>query len=119
MILYYLATCSTCARIMKELKVNKYNFQLQDIKTSPITATQLDAMKKLAGSYEALFSRVALKYRALGLNEMILTEKDYRKYILGEFTFLKRPVFIINITTYIGNSPKNIHAVAEALKALK
>ena len=115
MILYYLATCSTCARIMKELKVNKYNFQLQDIKTSPITATQLDAMKKLAGSYEALFSRVALKYRALGLNEMIL----YRKYILEEYTFLKRPVFIINNTIYIGNSPKNIHAVAEALKALK
>ena len=119
MILYYLATCSTCARIMKELKVNKYNFQLQDIKTSPITATQLVAMKKLAGSYEALFSRVALKYRALGLNEMILTEKDYRKYILEEYTFLKRPVFIINNTIYIGNSPKNIHAVAEALKALK
>jgi arsenate reductase len=66
-----------------------------------------------------LFSRVALKYRALGLNEMTLTEKDYRKYILEEYTFLKRPVFIINNTIYIGNSPKNIHAVAEALKALK
>ena len=32
---------------------------------------QIDEMKKLAGSYEALFSRVALKYRLLGLNEMI------------------------------------------------
>jgi len=104
---------------MKELKVNKYNFQLQDIKTSPITGAQLDAMKKLAGSYEALFSRVALKYRALGLNEMTLTEKDYRKYILEEYTFLKRPVFIINNAIYIGNSPKNIQAVAEALKSLK
>ncbi len=117
--LYYLATCSTCARIMKDLKVSKYNFRLQDIKTEPITPKQLDEMYKLAGSYEALFSRVALKYRSLGLNNMQLTEKDYRKYILEEYTFLKRPVFIINNKIYIGNAPKNIEAVAAALKALK
>ena len=109
--LYYLATCSTCARIMKDLKVSKYNFRLQDIKTEPITPKQLDEMYKLAGSYEALFSRVALKYRSLGLNNMQLTEKDYRKYILEEYTFLKRPVFIINNKIYIGNAPKNIEAV--------
>ncbi|MBK8531123.1 MAG: hypothetical protein IPL64_04425 [Flavobacteriales bacterium] len=48
-------------------------------------------MKKLAGSYETLFSRVALKYRSMGLNEMTLTEKDYRKYILQEYTFLSGP----------------------------
>lgn len=113
--LYYLATCSTCARIMKDLKVNRYPFRLQDIKTEPITAKQLDAMQKMAGSYEALFSRVALKYRALGLNQMQLTEKDYRRYILEEYTFLKRPVFIIDNRIFIGNAPKVIAAVAEVL----
>ena len=117
--LYYLATCSTCARIMKDLKVNKFNFRLQDIKTEPITAAQLDEMKKMAGSYELLFSRVALKYRALGLNNMSLTEKDYRKYILEEYTFLKRPVFIINNEIFIGNAPKTISAVEAALKKLQ
>lgn len=117
--LYYLSTCSTCARIMKDLKVKSYDFQLQDIKTEPVTPKQLDEMKKLAGSYELLFSRVALKYRALGLNNMTLTEKDYRKFILEEYTFLKRPVFIINNKIFIGNAPKNIAAVAEALKAVK
>lgn len=113
---YYLSSCSTCARIFKELKVEKYPFRIQDIKTEPITPKQIDAMKKLAGSYEALFSRVALKYRAWGLNTQTLTEKDYRKYMLEEYTFLKRPVFIIGDQIYIGNAPKVIAAVGEALR---
>ena len=104
---------------MKELKVNKYPFRLQDIKTEPITSAQIDAMHKLAGSYEALFSRVALKYRSMGLNTMQLKEKDYRRYILEEYTFLKRPVFIIGDRIFIGNAPKTIAAVAEALKSAK
>ena len=49
---------------------------LQDIKTDAITAAQLDEMGKLSGSYEALFSRVALKYRALGLITQKLNEKE-------------------------------------------
>jgi arsenate reductase len=91
------------------------NFEKQDIKSKAITAEQLEEMKNLAGSYEALFSRVAMKYRAMGLNEMELTESDYRKYILQEYTFLKRPVFIIDSKIYIGNSKKNVAAVKAAL----
>jgi arsenate reductase len=89
---------------------------MQDIKTEPITEKQIDEMQKLAGSYESLFSRVALKYRAWGLNEKKLTEKDYRKYILEEYTFLKRPVMIVDGQIFIGNSPKNVEAAKKALK---
>jgi arsenate reductase len=91
------------------------DFVMQDIKTEPITPLQIDEMKKMAGSYEALFSRIALKFRGWGLNKMKLNEKDYRKYILEEYTFLKRPVFIVGDKIFIGNSPKNIAAVKEAL----
>ena len=112
---YYLGTCSTCERIMKEIP-NLKRFTLREIKGEPITAKELDAMKKLAGSYEALFSRVALKYRALGLNQITLTEKDYRKYILQEYTFLKRPVMIIDKQIFIGNAPKVTAAMVEAAK---
>ena len=70
-------------------------------------------MKKLAGSYEQLFSRVALKYKALGLGKMKLEEADYRKYILEEYTFLKRPVIIIKNKVFVGNS-KNTVAAAKA-----
>lgn len=114
--IYHLSTCSTCQRILKELKPGK-DFIFQDIKTEKITPAQLDEMKKLAGSYESLFSRVALKYRSMGLNQMKLNEKDFRKYILEEYTFLKRPVIIIGQQIFIGNSPKNIAAAKAAIQA--
>ncbi len=113
--IYHLGICTTCQRILKELKPGK-DFTLQDIKTEPITEKQIDEMAKLAGSYEALFSRIAIKYRVMGLNEKTLTEKDYRKYILQEYTFLKRPVFIIGKKIFIGNSPKNIEAVKNEMQ---
>jgi arsenate reductase len=112
--IYFLSNCTTCQRIMKELKLPK-DIILQDIKNEKITPEQLDAMAKLAGSYESLFSRVALKYRSLGLNEKKLSEKDYRKYILGEYTFLKRPVLILGNKIFIGNSPKNVAAAKAEL----
>jgi arsenate reductase len=103
---------------MKKICSAKYPFVLQDIKTEKITPAQLKEMKKLAGSYEALFSRVALKYRAWGLNRMQLTEADYKKYILQEYTFLKRPVCIINNKIFIGNAPKTIQAIQRELTSL-
>ena len=104
---------------MKDLHIDRYPFELHDIKTQPITEKQIDAMAKLAGGYEPLFSRVALKFRGWGLNKMQLGENDYRQYILQEYTFLKRPVFIINKKIFIGNSPKNIAAVDNELAQLK
>lgn len=89
---------------------------MQEIKTEKITASQLDEMKKMAGSYEALFSRRAIKYKEMGLKDKPLTEKDYRKLILEEYTFLKRPVVIINEEIFIGSEKKNVEALKQALK---
>ena len=114
--IYHLGTCTTCQRILKELKPGK-DFILQDIKTEKITSAQIDEMKKLSGSYEALFSRIALKYRSMGLNQMKLTEKDYRKYIRDEYTFLKRPVVIIGNEIFIGNSPKTVAAAKGSINS--
>lgn len=113
--IYYLSTCSTCIRIIKELNIAD-EFEYQDIKKQKITPEQIDEMKILAGSYEQLFSRVAMKYKSLGLKNMNLEETDYRQCILEEYTFLKRPVFIIDQEIFIGNSKKNISAVFEKLK---
>ena len=110
---YHLGNCGTNQRIIKEWGGKLKGFEMQDSKLEPITPAQIDEMKKLAGSYEALFSRVAMKYRSMGLNEMELTEKDYRKYILEEYTFLKRPVIVNEDKIFIGNSKK----VVEAAKA--
>ena len=88
---------------------------MQDIKFEKITAAQLDEMKKMAGSYEALFSRRALKYKELGLKDKKLEEKDYRKYILEEYTFLKRPVTILGKQIFFFFFKKTVAALKEAL----
>ena len=116
---YYLSTCDTCKRILRLLEIDKWNFELQDIKTSPVTAEQLEEMKAMAGSYEALFSRTARKYRELKLKNQQLGENDYRDFILNEYTFLKRPVFIVDGEIFIGNSKKSIQALSEKLVKLK
>ncbi len=86
------------------------SFQMQDIKTSPITLGQLEEMRELAGNYESLFSRRALKYRSMELNKKKLGEDDYKKWILQEYTFLKRPVFIVDHKIFICNSKKVVEA---------
>lgn len=116
--IYHLSTCSTCQRILKEWKPGK-EVVLQDIKTEKITPAQVDEMAKLAGSYEAVFSKVALKYRSLGLNKMKLTEKDFRKYILEEYTFLRRPVVIAGDQIFVGNAPRVIALAKISLQKVK
>ncbi|MCT4581506.1 MAG: hypothetical protein N4A35_08830 [Flavobacteriales bacterium] len=113
--IYYLSTCDTCKRIMKAIEVDE-TWVKQDIKTEKITEVQLDEMKALSGSFEALFSRRAQKYKALGLKELSLSEDDYKNYILEEYTFLKRPVTIIDNQIFVGNSKKVTEAVIQALK---
>ena len=114
--IYYLATCSTCLDIMKALHINEATgFELQDIRTQKITPAQLDEMQQLSGSYEALFSRRALKYKELGLKDKKLSEQDYKNYILEHDTFLKRPVVILNDRIFIGSEKKNTEALRQAL----
>ncbi len=109
---YYLKTCNTCVRILKELNLSS-DFILQDIKSEEITVNQLEEMKALAGSYEALFSKRAKLYKEMDLKNQGLTERDYKHYILEHYTFLSRPVIIADDAIFIGNSKK----VVEAAKA--
>lgn len=114
--IYYLETCKTCQRILKELEPGP-EVELQEIKSTPIRAEQLDALKERAGSYEALFSRRAMKYRSMGLNEQSLSEEDYRRYLLEEYTFLKRPVVLVDDEVFIGSAKKVVAAAKERLHA--
>jgi arsenate reductase (glutaredoxin) len=114
--MYHLAKCTNCQAIIKETKVDKKGFSMQDIRTEKITSAQLDEMKELAGSYEALFSRRAIMYKELGLKYKKLEEKDYRNYILEQDTFLKRPVTIINNKIFIGSEKKSVEALKQAVK---
>jgi len=112
--IYHLNTCSTCQRIIKELQPLT-DFELQDIKTEPITASQLEQMHSLSNSYESLFSKRAVLYRERNLKEQNLTEADFKDLILEQFTFLKRPVIIVENQIFIGNSKKVVEAAKMAI----
>lgn len=114
--MYHLAHCTTCQAIIKETGADIAGVEFQNIREEKITKKQLEEMKKLAGSYEALFSRRALKYKELGLKDKQLTEDDYKNYILEEDTFLKRPVTIVNEQIFIGNDKKTVEALKKALQ---
>ena len=108
--IYHLATCSTNKRILNEIApIDK--FDIQEIKSTPITETQIEEMYALSKSYEALFSKRAIKYKELGLKDKNLNESDFKEYILSNYTFLKRPVAIIDNEIFIGNSKKSIEAL--------
>lgn len=111
---YYLKTCNTCTRIIKELNLSS-DFIFQDIKSEPITVKQVEEMQALAGSYEALFSKRAKLYKEMDLKDANLTEKDFKHYILEHYTFLSRPVIIINNSIFVGNSKKTVEAAKHFL----
>ena len=117
--IYYLKTCDTNRRILKQIKAAVSEeiykeFTFQEIKTQPITVVQLEEMYQFTKNYEALFSKRAKRYKLL--KEQILTEKDYKQLIVDEYTFLKRPVIIMDTKIFVGNSKKNIENVLNELK---
>ena len=111
---YFLQTCDTCKRILKE--VNTDGFELQEIKSNPINATQLAEMYALSGSYENLFNKRARLYKSLDLKNKIISETNYKQYLLDEYTFLKRPVFIIENEIFIGNSKRVVEELRLKLR---
>ena len=110
--IYYLKTCDTCKRILKQIK-NIDEFQLQDIKEQDITVKQIEEMYALTGSYETLFSKRAKLYKEMGLKDEKLTQNDFKKYILEHYTFLARPVIIFNDQIFVGNSSETIETMLQ------
>lgn len=80
-----------------------------------MTSTQLEEMAALSESYESLFSKRAMLYREKGLHEKQLSEDDYKNLILEHYTFLKRPVVLVDGQIFVGNSKKVVQAAKEAL----
>ena len=117
--IYTIGHCTTSLALFEETGLDKLigeKFTVQNIKFEKITPAQLDEMKKMVGTYEALFSRRAIKYKEWKLKDKKLTEKDYRQYILDEYTFLKRPVIIMEDKIFVGSEKKTIAALKNVLK---
>lgn len=108
-VFFYLSSCDTCKRIIKTLNLDATITRV-DIKTNPLTVSQLDELYSLTQSYEALFSKRAQLYKQRDLKNQKLEDTDYRSLLLEHYTFLKRPVLVYDKTIFIGNSSKATEA---------
>ncbi|TKG95043.1 arsenate reductase [Puteibacter caeruleilacunae] len=114
---YILSTCDTCRRILKEVE-GLATFEIQDIKTAHLSQEQLEELYQHSQSYEALFNKRSRKYKELGLKDQQLTEEQLKAYILEEYTFLKRPVFLVGNKMFAGNAKKTVEALKTYLQTL-
>jgi arsenate reductase len=111
---YHLSTCSTCKRILDEVKLPE-NASLIDIKSNPITKAQLEELHQHTNSYEALFNKRAQLYRKRELNKKQLSESDFKDLLLEHYTFLKRPVFVDQQNIFVGNAKSTIQSLKDYL----
>ena len=112
--IFHLETCKTCQKILKELEPLN-GIELREIKSKGVTPDELEEMRAFTNSYEDLFSRRAMLFRQRGLNNQELGEDDYKNLILEHYTFLKRPVVVVEDQIFIGNAKKQVEAAKAAL----
>ncbi|MGO1584996.1 arsenate reductase family protein [Mesonia sp.] len=113
---YYLSTCDTCKRILQEVELAS-DFVKQDVKKEALTEVQLEELYALSQSYESLFNKRAKRYKEQDLKNKSLSEADYKNLLLEHYTFLKRPVFVIEDHIFIGNSKKTVEALKKQLNS--
>lgn len=112
--IWHLQNCSTCQRILLELNLNEDNAELINIKEQNINQKELENIKKVLNcTYEELFSKRAMKFKAI--KDSFKVDEDYKQGILDEYTFLKRPVIQIGDNYFVGNSKKIVEAAKEEL----
>lgn len=105
--LYLLLHCSTCKKA-KEFIENKdvEITEFHDLKTHPISREQVEKLANLVGGAENLFSRRAIKYREMGLNEREVLGEEMLDLMASEYTLIKRPVLVIGEKAIAGFSEK-------------
>ena len=75
---------------------------MREIKSAPITPEELEQMKAHFSSYEELFNKRAVKFRSIDPSSFV--DEDYKKLLLSDYTFLKRPVLLLDDKAFAGNS---------------
>ena len=111
--IYYLSTCDTCREILGQIDTK--GVELINIREQNITKDDLQFMHKKLKSYEALFNKRAQKLREIPDNKKPVKDTDYKRLILQEYTFLKRPAAIIGDTVVAGNDKKAVDTLKNLL----
>jgi len=92
---YWLPKCSTCQKALAWLTENGFvPHELVDVRTHKVPRTVIADLAQKVGGVEALFSKRALKYRAMGLHERTLSDDEMLDLMAEEDTFIRRPVIV-------------------------
>lgn len=109
---YGLPHCSTCRKALDYLAERTVEVeQFRDIKANPLDAAEVRALADAVGGVDALFSRRARKFRALGLHERKLSEAEMLQHMAGEYTFVTRPVVVCGGRAVAGFAPRRLGAL--------
>ena len=112
---YYLSTCDSNKRILKELNLSK-EFVKQEIKANPVNENELEKLYNYTGNYENLVNKRSRLYTSRKLSTKNLTEIDFKNLILEHYNFLKRPILINDDQIFVGNSKSVVAAALESLR---
>ena len=94
-IFYWLPNCSTCKKAKNHIERHGLrDFEVRDIKENPLSREEVEKLAAKLGGAGELFSRRAVKYREMKLNERELSETEMVDLMAREYTFLKRPVLV-------------------------
>lgn len=93
---YWSENCSTCQKAKKFVERHGIkDFALRDIKNDPLSPIEIVRLVEMLGGANELFSRRAVKYREMKLNERELSEAEMIDLMTEEYTFLKRPILVV------------------------
>ena len=87
---------------------------MREIKSAPITPKELENMKAHFSSYEQLFNKRAVKFRSIDSSSF--EDNDYKRLLLSDYTFLKRPVLLLSDKAFAGNSKESIQQMKSAFR---
>ncbi|MDB4948497.1 MAG: hypothetical protein JWM27_1146 [Gemmatimonadetes bacterium] len=111
---YWLPYCTTCQKAVAHLEGKGVPIRsYRNLKEQPLSEDEVRGLAAKVGGVDKLFSRRAMKYRAMGLHEREVSEDEMVKRMAEEYTFVTRPVIVRGDRATAGFSAKRVDALVE------
>jgi arsenate reductase len=109
---YWLPYCTTCTKAVAYLEEKGVPVRaFRNLKEAPLSVDEVRDLAAKVGGVEKLFSKRAMKYRAMGLHEREVSEDEMVRLMSEEYTFVTRPVIVLGDRATAGFSAKRVDAL--------
>ena len=107
--MYGLPYCTTCQKAVQYLEAKGVTIRsFRNLKEKPLSQDEVRGLAAKVGGVQALFSKRAMKYRAMGLHEREVPEDEMVRLMTEEYTFITRPVIVRGDRATAGFSAKRV-----------